>query len=99
MGPIVAFFSFSTTSYPFMLLLNVLVFTVSGLLGMAFLLADVTPLEHCLAAGASLSLPRAASEPGEQDVSKRESDPIQAELAEEPGAHWTGWRATCSAGT
>ncbi len=38
LGPIVAFFSVSTTSYPFMLLLNVLVFAVSGLLGMAFLL-------------------------------------------------------------
>ncbi len=37
-GPIVAFFSFSTTNHHFMVLLNVLVFTVSGLLGMAFLL-------------------------------------------------------------
>ena len=37
-GPIVAFFSFGTTNCPFMLLLNVLVFAVSGLLGMAFLL-------------------------------------------------------------
>jgi hypothetical protein len=37
MGPIVAFFSLSTTSYPFMLLLNVAVFTVAGLLGLRFL--------------------------------------------------------------
>jgi hypothetical protein len=37
-GPIVAFFSFSTTSSPFMVLLNVLVFAISGMLGMAFLL-------------------------------------------------------------
>ncbi len=37
-GPIVAFFSVSTTSYPFMLLLNVVVFTVAGLLGLKFLL-------------------------------------------------------------
>jgi hypothetical protein len=37
-GPIVAFFSVSTTSYYFTLLLNVLVFTVSGVLGLAFLL-------------------------------------------------------------
>lgn len=37
-GPIVAFFSFSTTNSNFMCLLNVLVFAVSGLLGMAFLL-------------------------------------------------------------
>ena len=37
MGPIVAFFSASTTSYPFMLLLNVAVFTVAGVLGLRFL--------------------------------------------------------------
>jgi hypothetical protein len=38
LGPIVAFFSVSTTSYPFMLLFNVAVFTVAGALGLAFLL-------------------------------------------------------------
>jgi hypothetical protein len=37
-GPIVAFFSFTTTSYEFMILLNVLVFAISGFLGLAFLL-------------------------------------------------------------
>lgn len=37
LGPIVAFFSASTTSYAFMQLLNVAVFAVSGLLGMSFL--------------------------------------------------------------
>jgi len=37
-GPIVGFFSFSTSNTPFMLLLNVLVFAVSGVLGMKFLL-------------------------------------------------------------
>jgi hypothetical protein len=38
LGPIVAFFSVSTASYPFMLLFNVVVYTVAGMLGMAFLL-------------------------------------------------------------
>ena len=38
LGPIVAFFSVSTTSYPFMLLFNVVVFAVSGALGLSFLL-------------------------------------------------------------
>ncbi|MFO1499243.1 MAG: hypothetical protein U1G07_12755 [Verrucomicrobiota bacterium] len=38
MGPIVAFFSLSTTSYSFMLLLNVFVFSVAGILGLKFLL-------------------------------------------------------------
>src|SRR5688572_13701953 len=37
-GPIVAFFSISTTSYPFMVLLNVAVFGVAGVLGLSFLL-------------------------------------------------------------
>lgn len=37
-GPIVAFFSLSTTSYSFMLLLHVLVFSVAGTLGLKFLL-------------------------------------------------------------
>ncbi len=38
LGTIVAFFSVSTTSYPFMVLLNVAVFAISGLLGLRFLL-------------------------------------------------------------
>ncbi|MEO0514819.1 MAG: hypothetical protein AAF086_05935 [Planctomycetota bacterium] len=38
LGPIVAFFGVSTTSYPFMKLLNVVCFTVAGTLGLAFLL-------------------------------------------------------------
>ncbi|MDR3633716.1 MAG: hypothetical protein P4L84_07750 [Isosphaeraceae bacterium] len=38
LGPIVAFFSVSTTSYSFMVLLNVVVFGGSGILGLLFLL-------------------------------------------------------------
>jgi len=38
LGPIIAFFSLSTTSYPFMLLAHVVVFAVSGTLGLSFLL-------------------------------------------------------------
>ena len=37
-GPIVVFFGVSTTSYPFMVLLNVICGAVAGLLGVAFLL-------------------------------------------------------------
>jgi hypothetical protein len=37
-GPIVAFFSLTTTSYPFMVLFNVFLFGVAGLLGLKFLL-------------------------------------------------------------
>ncbi len=38
LGPIVAFFSASTTTYAFMILINVLTFSVSGVLGLIFLL-------------------------------------------------------------
>lgn len=38
LGLIVAFFSLSTSSYPFIVLLNVAVFSVSGVLGLMFLL-------------------------------------------------------------
>jgi hypothetical protein len=38
LGPIVAFFAISTTSYSFMVLLNVVVFAISGILGLSFLL-------------------------------------------------------------
>ncbi|MFI4861548.1 MAG: hypothetical protein ACIAXF_12815 [Phycisphaerales bacterium JB063] len=38
LGPIVIFFGLSTTSYPFMKVLNVLAATVGGVLGLAFLL-------------------------------------------------------------
>jgi hypothetical protein len=37
-GTIIAFFSFCTTSYPFMVLLNVVTFVLAGVLGMNFLL-------------------------------------------------------------
>jgi hypothetical protein len=45
-GPIVAFFSVSTTSYEFMLLLNVLVFAVAGFLGLKFLLLTLHRLSR-----------------------------------------------------
>lgn len=40
-GPIVAFFSISTTSYQFMLLFNVAVFAIAGFLGLRFLLSTL----------------------------------------------------------
>lgn len=44
LGPIVAFFSVNTTSYPFMILLNVAVFGVAGILGLVFLLQTLNRL-------------------------------------------------------
>lgn len=37
-GPILAFFTVSTTSYPFMIILNVILMAVAGVVGLAFLL-------------------------------------------------------------
>jgi hypothetical protein len=43
-GPIVAFFSITTTSYPFIVLLNVTVFTVAAAFGLTFLLRALEKL-------------------------------------------------------
>ena len=51
-GPIVAFFSFTTTSASFMFLLNVVVYAVAGSLGMAFLLQGL----HRLAIAQQMSV-------------------------------------------
>jgi hypothetical protein len=57
-GTITLFFSISTTSYPFMVLLNVVLFAVSGFLGLGFLLQTL----H------RLSLVRPIAEPAESFV-------------------------------
>lgn len=54
-GTIVVFFSLCTTSYPFMVLLNVAMFAVAGLLGMNFLLQTL----HRLAVSRALPAPAA----------------------------------------
>jgi hypothetical protein len=61
LGPIVAFFSVSTTSYPFMLLFNVVVFGVSGGLGLAFLLQTL----HRLSVAGSRPAPELVVEASE----------------------------------
>jgi hypothetical protein len=71
-GPIVAFFSVTTTSYPFIVLLNVAVFTVAGGFGLAFLLRTLEKLT---------APPRAAAVP----IPPAE-EPAAAELAPLPQA-------------
>jgi hypothetical protein len=44
LGPIVAFFSATTINYPFILLLNVAVFTVAGLFGVSYLFRHLARL-------------------------------------------------------
>ena len=52
LGPIVAFFSVCTTSYPFMVLFNVAVFAVAGLFGLRFLLQTLHRLNVAACAAA-----------------------------------------------
>lgn len=48
LGPIVAFFSASTTSYPFMLVLNVAIFCLSGFLGLRYMLITLQRLSEAM---------------------------------------------------
>jgi hypothetical protein len=76
LGPIVVFFSMSTTSYPFMVLLNVACCAVSGVLGLSFLLRTMHRLVAVQEARDSLAAEGAgpettsaaqAGEPGEEE--------------------------------
>lgn len=73
-GPIVVFFSVSTESYPFMMLLNVLVAGMAGVLGLAFLLRT---LHRLILAQTVLDTPKSieADEPeGDRDDPEGETD-------------------------
>ena len=95
LGPIVAFFSVSTTSYSFIFLLNVLVFVVSGVLGGAFLLQTLdrwgvarhVPLPPALQPAPPPAEPLSATEETEPGSAERQSQeqatPIMARLVEE----------------
>jgi hypothetical protein len=72
LGPIVAFFGVSTTSYPFMKVLNVACFAVAGSLGLAFLLRTLRRLVVVPTAG-DREVPVETPE-GEVVVAKDEDD-------------------------
>jgi len=89
LGPILAFFSLTTTSYPFMVLLNVLLFTVAGVLGLAFLLQTLhrltvarrtpgSPPPVTSPAGPAAEKP-AEGQPGEEQAA-------EVQVVEEPSA-------------
>ncbi len=61
-GPIVFFFSVSTKSHPFILLVNVLVFAASGMLGLAFLLQTLQRLSDAIRPAPALPPPEGATE-------------------------------------
>jgi hypothetical protein len=70
LGPIVMFFSLTTKSYAFIQLLNVLVFTVAGVLGLTFLLQTLHRLTTSTIAG------------GESRQLTFEGEPSALEMAE-----------------
>jgi hypothetical protein len=89
LGPIVAFFSVSTTSYPFIMLLNVVVFVVSGVLGFAFMLQTLYRLSAAQQASLPPSLPDdpQCSPPAEPERDGKEPQPpLNVRPAEEHGA-------------
>ncbi|HET6430479.1 MAG TPA: hypothetical protein VFJ30_18860 [Phycisphaerae bacterium] len=80
LGPIVVFFAVSTTSYPFMVLLNVAMGTIAGLLGLAFLLRT---MHRLLLAQEFLEWSPAAPVPEQEQP---DADPPLGEGAEQPPA-------------
>ncbi len=93
LGPIVAFFSVSTTSYAFMVLLNVLVFTVAGVLGLSFLLQTLHRLTVAQQEAERLRrLTHLAAAPPRTPPDEPPADPApdeepdEIDVAPEPGA-------------
>jgi hypothetical protein len=72
LGPIVAFFSVSTPNYPFMVLLNVVMFAISGLLGLRFLLQTL----RRIGVASAPAPPAAPTELTEPVVPHREPAPL-----------------------
>jgi hypothetical protein len=82
LGPIVAFFSVSTTSYPFIFLLNVVAFIASGMLGFKFMLQTLYRLE----VARRMQPPKS---PGAEESQREgEQTPIIAQAVEEDIALW-----------
>ena len=94
MGTIVLFFGLSTTSYPFMLLLNVVVYAVSGILGLRFLLHTLHRLTVVMEEPDTLAsappVPPMPPAPGEQEAVKFDPPPeplsTSPSVARDPGA-------------
>jgi hypothetical protein len=94
LGPIVAFFSVSTENYGFMVILNVLTFALSGVLGFSFLLQTLNRLDitqrkrgDTPPVGDAIDIPSAeAGGKIEKSKTDDEYEWIKAETVEEPGA-------------
>lgn len=94
LGPIVAFFSVNTSSYGFMVLLNVVVFAIAGLLSLVFLLQSLHRLHVAPRAGATViwkpeplrpALKRHQPQSDESEMPAAEAEIVEAEaVATEP---------------
>jgi hypothetical protein len=84
LGPIVAFFSVSTTSYPFMVLFNVVVCSVSGALGLTFLLQTLHRLSILDSQTSRTPSTEGLRAAVEQRLNELESESIPASASEGP---------------
>ncbi|MEL7498665.1 MAG: hypothetical protein AAFN77_13745 [Planctomycetota bacterium] len=73
MGPILAFFSASTPNYPFIVLLNVVLFAIAGALGLGFLLQSLNRLSATV--GLSSDSPAASTTKLETTFDTDEANP------------------------
>jgi hypothetical protein len=73
LGPIVMFFSLTTKSYAFIQLLNVLVFTVAGMLGLTFLLQTLHRLTTSPIAGGETREPTFEGDPSALEMAEGET--------------------------
>ncbi len=62
LGPILAFFTLNTDSYPFMVVLNVMLLGISGIVGLSFLLQTLRRLSAATAPPLALPVPAAEGE-------------------------------------
>jgi len=84
LGTIVAFFSFTTTSYPFVILLNVATFSLAGMLGLRFLLQTLRKLR----VGEASTIPAVSEErlPPVQPISDEQLSELTSELKDSASA-------------
>jgi hypothetical protein len=86
LGPIVLFFSASTKSYAFIQLLNVVVFTVAGVLGLAFLLQTLHRLTNSLAKPGGAPQPAEATPDSESQSASTDAPAADVPITEVPSA-------------
>jgi hypothetical protein len=86
LGPIVMFFSLSTKSYSFILLLNVLMFAVAGLFGLTFLLQTLHRLTTAIIYPAGPSGASSNVKPPDEQPSDATAEIRERAIKEEPSA-------------